>query len=106
MDAYGRYRLLTFDHDPATREPTVEVAHEALLREWNRLRLWLDESRDDVRLQRTLAAFAAEWKENEEDDGFLLRGSRLDLLGGWAAATTLDSIAALLGTVGMLESVE
>ncbi len=29
---YGRYRLLTFDHDPVTRGPTVEVAHEALLR--------------------------------------------------------------------------
>ena len=29
---YGRHRLLTFDRDAATRTPTVEVAHEALLR--------------------------------------------------------------------------
>jgi hypothetical protein len=38
IDRYGDARLLTFDRDPATREPTVEVAHEALLRNWPRLR--------------------------------------------------------------------
>ncbi len=31
LDAFGRHRLLTFDREPSTREPTVEVAHEALL---------------------------------------------------------------------------
>ena len=94
LDAYGRYRLLTFDHDPLTREPTVEVAHEALLREWERLRDWLDESRDDVRLQRSLAAFAAEWADNNQAEGFLLRDSRLDLFTGWAAGTNLALTAA------------
>ena len=39
IDAFGRHRLLAFDRDPATRGPTVEVAHEALLRSWDRLRL-------------------------------------------------------------------
>ena len=53
-ESYGEARLLTFDHDPQTREPTVEVAHEALLQEWVRLREWLDESRADIRLQRVL----------------------------------------------------
>ena len=38
VDAYGRHRLLTFDREPATREPTVEIAHEALLGAWARLR--------------------------------------------------------------------
>ncbi|MBZ0274779.1 MAG: serine/threonine-protein kinase PknK, partial [Anaerolineae bacterium] len=32
IDRFGQYRLLTFDNDPATRVPTVEVAHEALIR--------------------------------------------------------------------------
>ncbi len=94
LDAYGRYRLLTFDHDPVSREPTVEVAHEALLREWERLRDWLDESRDDVRLQRSLALFAAEWADNNQAEGFLLRDSRLDLFTGWAAGTNLALTAA------------
>ncbi len=48
INTYAAYRLLTLDHDPATRSPTVEVAHEAILREWERLRKWLSESREDV----------------------------------------------------------
>ena len=35
--AFGTSRLLSFDRDPRTGTPTVEVAHEALLREWARL---------------------------------------------------------------------
>lgn len=82
---YGRHRILTFDRDPTTREPTIEVAHEALLREWPRLRRWLDESRDDIRMQRRLAAAAAEWEQSNHDEGFLLQGSRLDMFSGWRA---------------------
>ena len=45
LDTYGRHRLLTFDREPATREPTVEIAHEALLGAWDRLRTWIDDAR-------------------------------------------------------------
>jgi WD40 repeat protein/serine/threonine protein kinase len=89
LDAYGRYRLLTFDRDPLSREPTVEVAHEALLRDWPRLRQWLDESRGDVRIQRRLATATAEWMQSEKSDDYLLRGSRLDLFIGWFATSQL-----------------
>lgn len=89
MNAFGRFRLLTFDRDPVTRGPTVEVAHEALLREWPRLHGWLDENRGDVRLQRFLAQAAAEWVASENAKGFLLRGARLDQFVGWAAHTSL-----------------
>ncbi len=41
IDTFAAYRLLSLDHDPASRAPTIEVAHEALLREWERLRNWL-----------------------------------------------------------------
>ncbi|KPV52166.1 hypothetical protein SE17_17085, partial [Kouleothrix aurantiaca] len=61
IDTYGQYRLLTLDVDPQTRAPTVEVAHEALIRTWARLRGWLDASREDVRQQRRLAGAATEW---------------------------------------------
>lgn len=89
IDAFGRQRLLSFDRDPQTRSPTVEVAHEALLREWRRLREWLDASRTDVRLQRLLSAAAAEWQQAGRDPSFLLRGARLDQFEGWAAGTRL-----------------
>ena len=74
IELFGRYRLLTFDHDPITRGPTVEVAHEALLGEWTRLRGWLDEVRDDIGLQRRLAGAASEWTASGGEAGFLLRG--------------------------------
>ena len=68
----------------------MEVAHEALLREWPRLRGWLDESRDDIRLQRRLAQQAGEWQDNGEDESFLLRGARLEQFAGWAADSKLQ----------------
>jgi hypothetical protein len=72
IDLYGHYRLLTFDNDPATRGPTVEVAHEALLREWGRLRGWLESSQADVHMQRLLAAATAEWEEAGREASYLL----------------------------------
>ena len=89
IDAFDHSRLLTFDRDPQTREPTVEVAHEAILREWGQLRAWLDESRHDIRQQRLLDAAAHEWLAHERDDGYLLHGSRLDEFAGWAADTSI-----------------
>jgi WD40 repeat protein/DNA-binding SARP family transcriptional activator len=89
MDVFGRARLLTFDHDPATRAPTVEVAHEALIREWDQLRAWLDESRADIRQQRLLAAAAAEWEQAGRDSDYLLAGSRLAQFEDWAARTDI-----------------
>ncbi|HEX9762102.1 MAG TPA: serine/threonine-protein kinase, partial [Acidimicrobiia bacterium] len=50
LERFGEYRLLTFDRDPLTRGPTVEVAHEALLSEWPRLRDWITERREDLLL--------------------------------------------------------
>jgi WD40 repeat protein/transcriptional regulator with XRE-family HTH domain len=89
IETFGRHRLLTFDRDPITRSPMVEVAHEALLREWGRLREWLDASRNDIRMQRLLATAAVQWREANQDPSFLLRGTRLDQFAGWAEDTTL-----------------
>lgn len=89
LDAFGRHRLLTFDRDPATREPTVEVAHEALLRSWPRLREWIDTAREDVLTLRRLADAATEWKRSGRESSFLLTGSRLDQFETWASSTSL-----------------
>jgi WD40 repeat protein/serine/threonine protein kinase/DNA-binding XRE family transcriptional regulator len=83
LDAFGRARLLSFDRDPGTRGPTVEVAHEAILREWSRLRDWLGESRTLVRMQRQLALAASEWESARRDDSFLLTGIKLAQYEGW-----------------------
>ncbi|MDX1417634.1 MAG: protein kinase, partial [Candidatus Promineifilaceae bacterium] len=90
IEAFGGHRLLTFDRDPATRAATVEVAHEALLREWERLRGWLEESWSDLIRHRQLRRAAAEWVDSSgEDESFLLRGERLARFERWAEETNL-----------------
>ena len=78
ISTFGKQRLLTFDNDPQTRVPTVEVAHEALIREWKRLRDWLDTAREDLRTQRRLGNAAREWQSSNKDASYLASGSRLD----------------------------
>ncbi|MGH2642188.1 MAG: BTAD domain-containing putative transcriptional regulator [Actinomycetota bacterium] len=89
LDAFGRHRLLTFDREPSTREPTVEIAHEALLTSWQRLRGWIDEAREDLRFERQVAQGAAEWRASGRDASFLLRGTRLDRAVAWVESTDL-----------------
>jgi WD40 repeat protein/DNA-binding SARP family transcriptional activator len=89
IDAFGGSRLLAFDRDPRTGASTVEIAHEALLVEWERLHGWIDEARDDVRLHRRLTVRAAEWAESSDDPSFLLRGTELAGFEVWAAESGL-----------------
>jgi WD40 repeat protein/DNA-binding SARP family transcriptional activator/class 3 adenylate cyclase len=89
LEAFGRHRFLTFDRNPSTREPTVEIAHEALLGAWRRLRTWIDETREDLRQEGRLTRAAAEWQGSDRDPSFLLRGTRLEQLEQWAASTDL-----------------
>jgi WD40 repeat protein len=89
VNTFAGHRLLTFDREPSTREPTVEIAHEALLSAWERLRTWIDEAREDLRQERGLARAAAEWRGSDGDPSFLLRGARLEQLESWAATTDL-----------------
>lgn len=89
IDLMAQSRLITLDRDPITRSPTVEVTHEAIIRQWQTLRDWLDDSRNDVRLQRSLADLADDWAHSERDKSFLLRGTRLEQYAEWAARTTL-----------------
>src|SRR5262249_4896153 len=77
INSFLQYRLLTLDHDLVTRGPTVEIAHEALIREWSRLRGWLTESREDLRVQRRLMAATAEWEHSNYERSFLASGARL-----------------------------
>ena len=87
IDRFGSHRMLSFDRDPDSRGPTVEVAHEALLREWGRLRGWIDGAREDVIMRRRLEAEAHEWERAGRDPSFLLRGSRLGQFEAWAEAS-------------------
>ena len=67
-------------------QSTVQVAHEAVLREWPRLRGWLDADRDGRRLHHQIAGAAAEWQNTGRDDAALLRGARLAAAEDWGTA--------------------
>ncbi|MFC0844134.1 helix-turn-helix domain-containing protein [Streptomyces noboritoensis] len=79
VEALAAARLLTLD------DTTVEITHEALLRAWPRLRDWLAEDRQGLRALDQLAEAADAWEALQHDPGTLFRGTRLALVGEWAA---------------------
>jgi WD40 repeat protein/tRNA A-37 threonylcarbamoyl transferase component Bud32 len=72
LDHLASSRLLVVGDDSA------EIAHEALIREWPRLRGWLAEDREELRALRQLATAARSWEQSGRDDADLYRGARLD----------------------------
>lgn len=76
-DQFVTHRLFVVDRDPATREPTIDIAHEALLTRWPRLRGWLDEDREKLLLMQHLSEAATQWRSDGRRDVDLYRGPRL-----------------------------
>jgi DNA-binding SARP family transcriptional activator/WD40 repeat protein len=72
-------RLLTVS------DKEVELAHEALLREWPRYREWLEEDRVGRRRHAHLTTAASEWQARGRDPGELYRGARLAGAVEWSA---------------------
>ena len=80
LDTLAEARLITINEDSA------EVAHEALIREWQRLREWLTQDRDSLLLHRHLTASAHDWVARGHDPSELYRGARLAQAREWASA--------------------
>jgi len=78
LERLAAVRLVTLDRD------NVELAHEALIRHWPRLRDWLTEDRDGLRTHRQLTDAALAWKSLHRDVGALYRGTRLARAQEWA----------------------
>jgi hypothetical protein len=77
LDAPASARLVAVGDD------VVEPAHEALLHAWPRLRGWVAEDREGLRLQRQLTVAAGIWAELDRDPGSLYRTTRLALATAW-----------------------
>jgi WD40 repeat protein len=74
----------------ASEGQMVEVAHEALLRNWERLRLWLNEDREFLLWRQRTHILVAQWEQHGRDDGDLLRGVSLSEAERWLAARPRD----------------
>lgn len=76
----------------------VEVAHEALIRNWGELREWLDESREALRQKRQIERAAERWKAGGKHKDYLLQGRPLrdarEFMKGACPETALSSLAA------------
>ena len=75
--ASNKVRLLVCG-DPDKKEDAVQVAHEALLTHWPRLRDWIIERFDDFRLLRQAKHEAAEWQRLGKPETHLWRHERLE----------------------------
>ncbi|HEX5038545.1 MAG TPA: BMP family ABC transporter substrate-binding protein, partial [Candidatus Limnocylindria bacterium] len=83
LDAFGGRRLLSFDRDALTQQATVEVAHESLFREWDRLADWIDHHRAALQRYEALAAATDDWQRADKHADYLLAGTRLAEFETW-----------------------
>jgi hypothetical protein len=83
LEILSSARLVTTGTVPAAETRIVEVAHEALIREWPTLRQWLDANREQLLRHRDLTEAAYTWESLGRDDGALFRGARLEQTLSW-----------------------
>jgi WD40 repeat protein len=96
-------RLVSIDGD------SLQIAHEALVRVWPRLRAWLDDDLDGQRLFRHLAGAAEAWDSMGRPDSELYRGTRLTRTLEWrdrSAPDLNDTEAAFLDASAALSAAE
>src|SRR5690606_27304633 len=74
---FSQHRLLTIDRDQATRSPTVEIAHEALIMAWEQLQQWIEQNRSALQKRQELRVEVDRWLNNQRDKSYLAVGSRL-----------------------------
>ena len=80
LNTLARARLITMERD------AVEVAHEALIREWPTLRGWLEADLNGLRLHRHLTVATQAWVAGGRDPADLYRGARLGQAEEWTQA--------------------
>lgn len=95
IDAFLTARLITVNQFATTS--TLEISHEALIREWPRLATWVREAREDMHLQQTLSNDVRDWERRGKTKDRLYHGSQLKESLAWRRRnTTSGSEAAFL----------
>lgn len=76
IEALIEKRLLL--KDKRNNEEVVEIAHEALLRQWDVLADWLNDHRDDLKEANHLLRAEELWRKNKKKTEWLITGERLE----------------------------
>jgi hypothetical protein len=75
----------------------IEVAHEALIRNWEQLKEWLKECREALRKKRKIEEAAEDWKCHKKSKDYLIEGRSLrdarEFMQGANKEITLSSLA-------------
>jgi len=87
-DTFIAARLLTTNEAAGTT--TLEVSHEALIREWRRLAEWISEAREDLHLLQVVRQDAAEWQRYGRSVDRLYRGTQLAEALAWRERSLLS----------------
>src|SRR5690606_2199347 len=61
----------TYLDERGREQKMLEVAHEALIREWGQLAQWVNSARDEVRFQNQVAKRAESWENYNRAAGWL-----------------------------------
>jgi WD40 repeat protein len=81
MNCLADEGLAVTSRNPVTQQEEYEIAHEALIRHWDKLRGWLEEGRDVLRLRQGISEAAADWRKGGRESSLLVhRGRRLQLV--------------------------
>ena len=78
-------KLSTF-HLLSIESAKVQIAHEALIGNWERLRNWLEKDKESLYIQTRLIETAREWKNRDRDESYLVEGRQLRIFEDWLAA--------------------
>jgi WD40 repeat protein len=81
VDQMVAARLVTSDAD------AIELAHEAVVRAWPRLRGWLEDDLEGQRTRHHLTQAAEDWARSGSQDSDLYRGTRLATTREWVASS-------------------
>jgi signal transduction histidine kinase len=91
VHALADARLITTESGETLEgERYVEVAHEALIQGWSRLRKWIEQDREALHTHRRLTEAAGEWQKNARDESYLYRGTRLTQAEEWTSTYADD----------------
>jgi len=75
-------RLLKINEDDEKRI-WIGVVHEVLIRQWRRLREWVENKRDALKYKISLEESINDWKENKKNKEYIYRGKRLKKAERW-----------------------
>lgn len=76
-------RLIVTNQDDKSGEDYIELAHEALITNWERFDGWIKEDWEFRAWQERLRISLRQWESHEEDSGFLLFGAPLAVAEEW-----------------------